>query len=171
MKQIETLNREHNRATFDCGVAPLNDFLKNLAHQNLKKGLSRTFVVTDEKKSKEILGLYTVSLCEINSTNLPEIYAKKYKGYIPAVKLARLGVSLGAQKQGIGKILMVDAIIRTIKISQNAGGIGLFVDAKDMNAKDYYTGYGFIPLQDRQLELFLPLKTLLKLYSEIFEQH
>ena len=37
------LNRTHNRDNFDCGIEELNYFLKNLARQNLKKGLFRTF--------------------------------------------------------------------------------------------------------------------------------
>ncbi len=46
MNRFEELTRSHNRAGFDCGVQELNVFLHNLAHQNFKKGLSRTFVLT-----------------------------------------------------------------------------------------------------------------------------
>ncbi len=42
------LNRTHNRDNFDCGIEELNYFLKNLTIQNLKKGLSQTFVSVDK---------------------------------------------------------------------------------------------------------------------------
>ena len=60
MMRFENLSRAHNRAGFDCGEDQLNTFLRNIAHQNLKKGLSRTFVLTDNQKPTEILGFYTL---------------------------------------------------------------------------------------------------------------
>ena len=49
------LNRTHNRDNFNCGVEELNYFLRNLARQNLKKGLSRTFVAVDKNIPEEVL--------------------------------------------------------------------------------------------------------------------
>ena len=57
------LNRSHNRDNFDCGVEELNHFLKNLARQNLKKGLSRTFVAIKDEIPGEILGLEGEERC------------------------------------------------------------------------------------------------------------
>jgi len=45
-------------------------------------------------------------------------------------------------------------------IFKAAGGIGLFVDAKDQEAKRYYEQFGFIALPSNELELFLPVKTI-----------
>jgi len=36
----------------------------------------------------------------------------------------------------------------------------LFVDAKDDEAKAYYEQFGFIPLPDNPLQLFLPVQTI-----------
>ena len=36
------------------------------------------------------------------------------------------------------------------------------VDAKDENARSFYLSFGFIPLNDSPMQLFLPLKTLLQ---------
>lgn len=170
MMRFEELNRSHNRAGFDCGVKELNEFLKNFAHQNSKKGLSRTFVLTENSAPEEVLGYYTLSVFEVFAEELPRKFAKKYKGNLPAVKIARLAVARGLQKQGIGKHMMIDAIKRVIKISANVGVIGLFVDAKNQGAKEYYLGFGFIPLADHSLILFLPLKTLLQMHSSLVYQ-
>lgn len=107
MMKIEELSRSHNRDGFDCGVSELNEFLKNLARQNLKKGLSRTFVLVDEKIPEEILGFYTLSIFEISAQKLPSKFSKKYKGQLPAVKLARLGISKVRQKQSLGKHMII----------------------------------------------------------------
>jgi hypothetical protein len=47
-----------------------------------------------------------------------------------------------------------------MEIFNTAGGIGLFVDAKDQDAKRYYEQFGFIPMPSDELELFLPVKTI-----------
>ncbi len=169
MNRFEELNRSHNRAIFDCGVKELNEFLHNLARQNLKKGLSRTFVLIKKSIPKEILGYYTLSVFEISAEKLPHKFANKYKGYLPGIKIARLAVAKDLQKQGLGKHMIINAIKRVIAISENVGVIGLFVDAKNENAKKYYLQFGFISLLDHCLELFLPLNTLLKMHSSVFK--
>ena len=168
MNRFEELNRSHNRAGFDCGVKDLNEFLKNLARQNLKKGLSRTFVLTGKGFPEEILGYYTLSVFEVSAEKLPRKFAKKNKGNLPAVKIARLAVAKGLQKQGLGKHMMINAMKRVINISENVGIIGLFVDAKNQGAKEYYLNFGFIPLSDHSLKLFLPLNTLLQMHSSVW---
>jgi len=47
-----------------------------------------------------------------------------------------------------------------LEIFNTAGGIGLFVDAKDQQAKRYYEQFGFVPLPANDLELFLPVETI-----------
>jgi hypothetical protein len=56
--------------------------------------------------------------------------------------------------------LLVAAMGKFIEIFNAAGGIGLFVDAKDQEAKRYYEQFGFVPMPSNELELFLPVKTI-----------
>jgi ribosomal protein S18 acetylase RimI-like enzyme len=58
---------------------------------------------------------------------------------------------------------MVEAMQRTLAIAENAGIIGLFVDAKNEAAKTYYERFGFVSLEEIPLELFLPLPTIRQL--------
>jgi len=55
--------------------------------------------------------------------------------------------------------------MRVVSISEHAGVIGFFVDAKNKAVKRYYQKFGFISLPDHPLELFLPLATLHKMYE------
>ena len=66
------------------------------------------------------------------------------------------------QRQGLGKLLLVAAMKKVLEVFESAGGIGMFVDAKNDAAKGYYEGFGFVPLHDNVLQLFLPLQTLRK---------
>ena len=87
-----------------------------------------------------------------------------------AVKTARLAVARALQNKDFGKHMIIDAIRKAIAISKHVGIIGLFVDAKNEDAKKFYLKFGFIPLPDHTLELFLPLKTLQKMCVEVFEE-
>lgn len=167
--KFEELNRSHNREGFDCGDKDLNDFLKNLARQNLKKGLSRTFVLVDEHRAEEILGFYTLSVFEISAQELPSKHAKKYKGQLPAAKLVRLAVAIGKQSHGLGRYMIVNALKRVVTISENAGIVGFFVDAKNARVKDYYLKLGFLSLPEHPLELFLPLATIKQMNLKVFD--
>jgi len=42
-----------------------------------------------------------------------------------------MGVDEGYQGQGIAKIMVIDAMRRTLLINEHMGVVGLFVDAKD----------------------------------------
>ena len=165
MLKIEILRRDHDRSGFDCGDSALNQYIRKIARQHLNKGISRTFVIVDTDNLKEILGFYTLIACEVFVAKLPRKYAKKYPSKLPAAKLARLAVAQYRQRQGLGTHMMINAMERILKVTQHLGIIGFFVDAKDKNARIFYEQFGFIPLSDNPLELFLPLATLRNAYE------
>jgi len=164
MLTIRPLDASHDRKGFDCGVPALNDFLRKTARQHREKGLSNTFVLLEEDSPHSILGFFTLSFLEVDATAIPVESARKLPASspLPAAKLARLAVDRRCQGKGYGAILLADAIKRIVKTAGESGGIvGFFVDAKDEQARQFYLRFGFIPLQDSSLSLFLPLKTLL----------
>ncbi|ABL01194.1 hypothetical protein [Pelobacter propionicus] len=70
-----------------------------------------------------------------------------------------------ATKEGAPEVkpdrLLADAIKRIVLTTKMSGGVtGFFVDAKDEKARQFYLRFGFIPLEDDPLKLFLPLNTL-----------
>lgn len=162
---IRPLDSSHDRKTFDCGVPDLNDFLHKTARQHRDKGLSNTFVLLGENTPQEILGFFTLSFLEVDAATLPGKYSHRLPkaSRLPAAKLARLAVDKRCQGKIYGDLLLADAIKKIVSTINESGGItGFFVDAKNENVKRFYIRYGFIPLQDTPLTLFLPLQTLLK---------
>lgn len=160
MPEIAPLDKKHDRAGFDCGVPELNSFLKETARQHGKKGISRTFVLTDGNPI--ILGYFTLTLCEVRSDTLPAGYARKYPAHmLPAVRLARLAVSRKEQGKRYGKLLLTEAMYRTALIAEQAGLIGLFIDAKNETAQRFYIRYGFHEIPEHPLHLFMPINTIL----------
>jgi len=160
--KIELLAKSHDRDGFDCGSEPLNLFLKQTARQHGVRGISRTFVLVEggASEAKPILGFFSLNLCQLKSESLSAEEAKKLPRDVSGIRVGRLAVAREYQRQGIGKTLLVAAMGKFIEIFNTAGGIGLFVDAKDREAKRYYEQFGFVSLPSNELELFLPVRTI-----------
>lgn len=161
--EIEQLTKDHDRNSFDCGNTDLNNFLKKAARQAAAKNLSRTFVLTDGE-TNTIYGFVSVTPCSVNILDVPEKQRKKYPPQhgLPAIRMARLAVGVGHRGKGYGELLLTEAMAITAKIAESAGGIGLFVDAKDDAAKTFYEKYGFLVTNPvKPMQLFMPLATIL----------
>jgi ribosomal protein S18 acetylase RimI-like enzyme len=160
--RIELLAKSHDRDGFDCGSEPLNLYLKQTARQHAERGISRTFVLVDEDapEPKPIVGFFTLNLCQVKSESLTAAEAKKLPRDVAGVRLGRLARAKEYKGQGIGEVLLVAAMKKFVEIFNVAGGIGLFVDAKDQKAKEFYERYGFVSMPSSELQLFLPVRTI-----------
>lgn len=164
--KVEPLSHYHNKNDFNCGVRELNHYLQTMASQHAKKGISRTFVLVEEDNPSHILGFVTLTACEIESEILPFPYSKKYPSKIPGAKIGRLAISEKFQRKGLGEQLMVFAMHQAIIVHQTLGLTGMFVDAKNEQAKKYYEKYGFLSLPELPLTLFLPIKSILNAFKD-----
>jgi GNAT superfamily N-acetyltransferase len=160
--RVELLGKSHDRAGFDSGVPALDRYLRETARQHIQKGIAKTFVLVDESAvlPKPVLGFFTVSLCQVVCEGVPPKWARKLPPQIPAMRLGRLAVLRTRQGEGLGRVLLVEAITKVASVADAAGGIGLFVDAKDEAAARFYARFGFEPTPTGALTLFLPMATL-----------
>lgn len=162
MNKVELVARDHDRDGFDCGVEALNNYLRQTARQHTDRGISRTFVLVQEHAPtpKPIVGFFTLNLCQLPSQDLPPYLARRLPQRIAAIKLGRLAVTKTWQRKGIGRQLLIAAFQKTIHIYEAVGGIGLFVDAKDDEARVYYEQFGFVSCPKNPLLLYLPMATI-----------
>ena len=158
--QVLSFTGSHDRQAFDCGRDALNTWLREVASQHQKNGLSKTFVAVKEDQPSRICAYCALTLAEIDSQHLPDSWRKKMPHRAPAVRLGRLAVGVECQGKGLGSLLLVDALMRAYRIYEQAGGIGLFVDAIDVQAAAFYRRYGFESAPDQALLMFLPVQTL-----------
>lgn len=161
---VATLDKAvHDRAGFDCGKQALNDFLQTRAAKHQVQRISRTFVLTDSSEPRRILGYYSLSNCQIAREELEAQEAKALPRHpVPAVMLARLAVDRNQQGKRYGLWLLMDALKRCVLVGQQSGVYALVVDAKDDEARRFYARYGFVPIIDRPMTLYLPLETGLR---------
>lgn len=165
MLRIEPLGSSHDRGGFDCGVPALNRFLRETARQHVVKGIGRTFVLVEDTDTapRPVLGYFSLSLCQVFADEIPPKWAKRLPRQIPAMRLGRLAVARAHQRKGFGTVLLVEAIHKVAAVASTAGGIGLFVDAKDQAAAEFYAQFGFEATPTRPLTLFMPMATVRRL--------
>jgi GNAT superfamily N-acetyltransferase len=158
--RIERLDASYQREDFCCGKASLDEFVRTLVNQYEKRRLGRTFVAV-RRGEKKVLGYYTLASGSVPFENLPPAVAKKLpKHPVPVALLGRLAVDQRAQRQGLGELLMVDALRRCLTLADELGIFAVEVAAADAEAKGFYLEYGFVPLVDDELHLYLPMKTI-----------
>lgn len=167
MSQIsEPLNSTHKKSDFSCGKEMLDTYIQKQANQDVKRKLSACFVI-NETETNLIKGYYTLSNNSVASEFIPEQIKKKLpRSYetIPTTLLGRLAIDDRFQGQGIGKLILIDALKRSCEISKTIGSFAVVVDPIDQEAENFYNKYGFIKLPDSG-KMFLPMKTI----SQLFE--
>lgn len=161
--QIEPLQGHHDTKAFTCGVAALDDWFRRTATQHARKGISRTFVAVDDD-SRQLLGFYSLTVGQASSETLPESVARGLPRLLPIALLGRLAVSASVQGEGVGGMLLIDALRRVAGVSTQVGISVILVDAKDQKAAEFYEHFGFQRLPDSEHKLVLPVKTAAKLF-------
>ena len=111
--------------------------------------------------SDTILGFYTLSALAIDLSSLPEELSRKLPRHpVPCALIGRLAVDQSVRGHGLGHMLLVDAIKRTMHASDIMAIYAVIVDAKNNAAKQFYEGFGFASMQDDSMRLFLPLGSI-----------
>ena len=135
-------------------------WLRQAAQQHQRRGISKTFVAVADDEPSRILGFYALTACEVVSQDLPDDLAKRLPRKVPGIRLGRLAVDRTVQGQGLGELLLMDALDRARRVLEHVGVHALFVDAKDERAAAFYRKYGFRPLPEQPLQLVLVLAGL-----------
>lgn len=155
---FELLNpKKHDRKNFDCGVEALNLYLQRAANQDSKRSITRVHVMVEGKR---IIGFFTLSGHSVLRDNLPDgVKISSYKD-LPFLLLGRLAVDVEFQGRGYGDLLIYHAFKKTASIAEDAGILGIVVEAKDDKAASFYSGIGFMPLEASPQRMVLPIQTI-----------
>jgi GNAT superfamily N-acetyltransferase len=152
---ITPLVKRHQRGSFTSGQPELDDWFRRRASQDERRDVARVFVAEDEKLG--VVGFYSLSAFTLTIESLPAEMARKLPHYeaIPAALIGRLARDEKVRGQGIGELLLADAVRRILTASKTLAVFAIVVDAKDERAAKFYKAYGFraFPLEPRRLFL------------------
>ena len=148
------------RDEFDCGIEPLNNFLKMSAGQEGKKSVSVTYVMCIGER---VIGYYTLSANSIDLSDLPAEKSRKLPKYpkVPVTLLGRLAIDFKYQGKGYGALLLAHALRKAATASTEVASYAVIVDAKDISAEEFYRSFGFISYEETR-KLFLPMETIIR---------
>jgi len=126
-------------------------------------------VLTSE--DDKLAGFYTLTQDNIAAEDLPRKLIKQLNlpryERIGASLLGRLARDLNYKGNGVGELLLVDALKRSLVMSRQIASAAVIVDAKDEKAHKFYYDFGFIPFPESRNRLFLPMATIVGLYPKI----
>lgn len=129
----------------------------------MRRGVAAVYVLWDAQDDA-LAGFYTLSTGSVEPTGLPDALAGHLPRYdaIPVMLLGRLALSADPlyRGQGLGGVLLVDALRRARSLSREIGAVGVIVDAKDEGVRDFYEKYGLVQFPDRPLRLIIAMDTI-----------
>ncbi len=161
----ELLASRHEKSNFLSGNFLLDNYLLKQASQDVKRKLAACYVVNDESTNR-VQGFYTLSNSNIPASwialefkkSLPPSYLN-----LPTTLISRLAVDSEFQGNGVGKLLLIDALKRCFELSFQLGSFAVVVDPIDSVTEGFYAKYGFVKLPESG-KMFLPMHTISQLF-------
>jgi GNAT superfamily N-acetyltransferase len=159
--RIEALAPHHDRASFSCGVDELDRYLRTQAGQDVRRKANGVFVLVEPARPGTVLGYYTLCATSLPQGEVPAAGRKHLPRYplVSAILIGRLAVSEDRQSQGLGAVLLADAVRRVHASASTIGASMMVVDAIDERAAGFYEGHGFVRLPE-SLRAILPMDVI-----------
>jgi len=153
----------HDRAAFDCGVEPLNVYLKIHLGQHTRKHITRGYVFATP--DGRIAGYVTLAAGRLMVGVVPEGHGFPARLPLPTILVGRLAVDKTFRGRGLGEALLMHALRVAVETSELIAAAVIEVDAKDESARAFYTKYGFKGLPDDALHMYLAMATAKGLFQ------
>lgn len=165
---IELLAPHHDRVTFSCGNEQLDRYLHLVATQDKKKNIAIPYVIFDRDR-QTIIGYYTLSMSGINLEQLPAQITKKLPKYpiVGVTLIGRLAVSSDYKGSDWGKLLIMDALHRSLTASKATASFAVVVDTIDDAAVRFYQRFDFQPFPDSSTKLFRTMTNIDRAFSSL----
>lgn len=158
----EPLGEHHDLAGFACRSVEQTDWLRRYARQSANAGTTKVLVVT-AVNSDQVAAYYAWCMAQIDITDSPARLRKGTGRYPqPVALLARLGVHIAHEGQGLGAGLLQDVFARLVELSDAIGCRGLLVHAESQEAQEFYLHLipEFEPSPTDPLHLILLMKDI-----------
>jgi len=164
--RIEALDALHDCAGFGCGEDSLARYLKTQAGQDVRRKANAVFILIRPAEPARILGYYTLCATALAQGDVPEAARRHVPRYplVSATLIGRLAVVRERQGQGLGAVLLADALRRALLSADTVGSSMVVVDALDARASAFYRAHGFLQLPESQ-RLVLPMRVIAEMLS------
>ena len=158
------LAAHHDRDSFSCGADSLDKYLRTQAGQDVRRKANAVFIMVEPARPSIVLGYYTLCAMALPQGDVPLAALKHVPRYplVSGTLIGRLAISQARHGEGLGTLLLADAVRRAYTNADVIGSSMLVVDAIDEHAAAFYEGNGFLRLPDSP-RLILPMQTVGKI--------
>ncbi|MGH3502922.1 MAG: GNAT family N-acetyltransferase [Nocardioidaceae bacterium] len=139
----------HDVSGFTCGELSLDRWLQEQAVAATARRTARTWVWVDA--SGVVVGYYALAAHKVARDQIPSRIGRGGPTEIPAVLLARLALSTSWRGQGLGEVLVADALARIVEATQTVAARLVVVDALHERVAQFYESLGFRRVPDNLL--------------------
>lgn len=160
--ESEALGQAHDLSAFRCGNAALDRWLIEAAHQAAANRTARTFVWLDRNR---VVGYYSLAAHHIEREMLTHRIGRGSPDTIPAVLLGKLALDTDLHGQHLGEGLLVDALERVLKATEQVAARSVVVDAIDEQAVSFYEKFGFLRTGSTSSRLVRKLSDIAKAFG------
>lgn len=152
--------RAHSVDAFSCGEKALDRWLRAYAGQGQRRDAARTFVTID--RDAKVVGYYTLVAAQVEFQQATSETRSGLSRHfpIPVALLARLAVMTSHQGIGLGRSLLLDALERVLRASDEVAIRAVTVDAINERAVSLYRHFGFEPSELAPDTLMVPLHAI-----------
>lgn len=152
--RLEGLRSNHRRRSFRCGESAVDDWLATKALQHQKKHLSMTKVLLDD--AGDIVGYFTLATGQVDFSDLPTELARPLpRRLLPVAVLAWFGIAQTHQGQGLGDLLLAQALRDCWEAGQTFPFVAVILDCLNESAREFYRRWDFAELPGYPFRLFL----------------
>lgn len=164
---------KHDRAGFSCGIARLDNYLKYTAKKHHAGDFTRVWVATRARQNG-IVGFYALNAHSLDGDQLPVEFTRNAPshGGIPAIYLSMIAVNRPDQGQGIGRVLLADALKRSAGAADQIGLKTVILDVIDDGGSKttakrvaFYDSMGFQALPGYPTRMFIGIETIRRALS------
>jgi GNAT superfamily N-acetyltransferase len=129
--------RDHEVSGFDSGSEAQTRWLRQIARTAQAARTARVYVVTAAGANR-VLGYHALAAASVSHEDAPRPLKAAGRSPIPVILLARLGVDISAQGQGLGAALVKDAMVRAYRAAGIVGARALLIHAESDEARAFY---------------------------------
>ena len=151
----ERLASDHDLSGFDSGTPVLDDWLRRRALTNQESEASRTYVI---RAGGPVVGYYALAAGAVAQAGATGRARRNMPDPVPVMVIGRLAIDSRHQGRGLGRALLRDAILRTLRAAEIAGIRAMLVHAISDDARRFYERCGFRPSPLDPMTLMITLE-------------
>ncbi len=151
---------KHDRTGFSCGVESIDRWFKQSISKNIKNDRVRVWCGVND--DGVLVGFYALSAYSLLPEHAGNIAIRGEIHEIPMIYLNVIAVDKTQQGQGGGNDLLMHAIEKCIKVSDDIGVAEILLDVEKDDYFDkrvkFYNRYGFEILEEGRYRMALSVK-------------